>query len=416
MALYGAFTSSMMSMMSQSTALDTIGSNIANVNTGGYKKTETRFATVLSKSINTTSDLSGVKPNNLQRIDSQGTVVSTSRNLDAAILGHGFFILNSEADGSGETLYTRDGSFETKNGDAITVTADDGVSQITSNEAYLVDKNGNYVMGWSPETDGTFNASSQLSALRVDSYAFQDAGIATTENTLDLNIPADDASGSTHSYNIQVYDSTGTARTITLGFEKQTTNNTWTVTADSSGSTSMAPVTLNFDGDGQLVSPTSLNLNFSWANGETVSSALDVSAVTQYAGAFTPHNYWQNGYGSGQLREFTFDATGNIQGQFTNSQVRPIYRLGLAVFANPDGLETVSGNMFKESEFSGSANVVSAGENTYASISGNAVEISNVDIADEFTKMIVTQQAYNSSATVFRTVDEMTTVARDLKR
>lgn len=636
MALYGAFTSSMMGMMTQSYALDNIGSNIANMNTGGFKRTDTRFSTVLSDTINTTSDLGGVKPRDSQRIDLQGTIVSTSRNLDAAISGKGFFVLNTELDGSGQTYYTRDGSFQTVTGSPISVTADDGVSTITSYESYLTDKNGHYVMGWSPQADGSFNTSSTMSAMRVDAYAFQSEGIATTENRLSLNLPSGDDVGSQYGYNIRVYDSAGTARTISLDFEKTSAAGEWSVTpswsddptaqvdtvslggsveagdiysvtvngttvtytvtgteaslgeirdnllaninansaiaadvtaaaggasditltantagtpftastnvtqgpasvaqvdtvslggsveagdqysvtvdgttvtytvtgaeggigairdnlralinadptlstivtaadsgasgitlsadtagtpftastgfvdaggtpdntasistttpnytaladntatattttANSDGSYTGTTTTLTFDSDAQLVSPTDLALNIAWADGGTVSTTLDISEVTQFAGEFSPYTYWQNGYGAGQLREFSFDPSGNIQGQFTNTQVRPIYRIGLAVFSNPDGLEMINGNLFKQSEQSGTANIIAPGENTYGSLSGNALEISNVDVAAEFTNMIVTQQAYNSSATVFRTVDEMTVTARDLK-
>lgn len=638
MALYGAFTSSMMGMMSQSTALDNIGTNIANMGTNGYKKTDTRFATVLSQNIQAISDLGGVTPLGVQRIDLGGNIVSSSRNLDAAISGRGFFVLNSEINGTGETFYTRDGSFTTVTGDDITVTADDGVSTITTQEAYLIDKNGYYVMGWQPLADGTFNTASTMSAMRVDAYAFQSNSIATSQATLDLNLPANDVEGSQHLYNIQVYDSTGAAHAVTLNFEKQAANHTWTatpswqdaptaqvdtlalggsveagdvysvtvggatvnytatgaetsmsvirnnllalinssptinsrVTASASGTSNITltdntpgtgfstlasttqgladveqvdtmtlggtfqvddqytvnvtvgsvttPVTytavggdadldgvaaslagainlaalgvtalaiggnqltltadtagtpftittattdgggtddqtavdatttdnytaltnntlaattttandtgvrtgtattLTFDGDAQLVSPTSLDISASWTGAGTVNTTLDISSVSQFSGNFTPFNYWQNGYGSGQLREISFDTQGHVQGQFTNTQSRALYRMGLAVFANTNGLEMVSGNLFKESELSGSATVIAPDENSYGSISGNAREMSNVDVAEEFSHMITTQRAYSSSATVFRTVDEMTTVARDLKR
>jgi flagellar hook protein FlgE len=624
----------MMGMMSQSASLNNIGTNIANVSTGGFKRTDMGFATVLSKTIQNTSDLGGVQPITSQRIDLGGNIISSSRNLDAAISGQGFFVLNTEINGSGDTFYSRDGSFTTVTGDDITVTADDGVSTITTQEAYLVDKNGLYVMGWQPQADGTFNTSGSMSAMRVDAYAFQDNAIATTEASLDLNLPANDDAGSEHLYNIQVFDSTGAEHSITLNFTKDATNNSWTVTptyydaataqvdtialggsveagdlysvtvagttinysatgaeasmsvirdnllalinanptitsnvtaaasgtssitltantagtgfttlasttqgladeaqvdtvtlggtfeagdvftvtidgtavnytavggdidldgvatslaaaingaalgvtaaaiggnqltltADTAGTaftsatgavdgggtddqtvggitttanfaaladntnvaTTTTPndtglqtgtaTTLTFNGDAELVSPTELAITASWTGDGTVSTTLDISSMTQYAGDFMPFNYTQNGFGTGQLREISFDTQGHIQGQFTNTRARALYRIGLGVFANPNGLEMISGNLFKESALSGSARITAPDTNSYGSISGNALEMSNVDVADEFTRMIITQQAYSSSATVFKTVDEMTTVARDLKR
>ena len=632
MAMYGAFTSAMMGMMAQSTALDNIGSNIANIGTSGFKKTDTRFATVLSNSINAVSDLGGVKPLGMQRIDLGGSIVASSRNLDAAISGKGFFVLNTERDGSGETFYTRDGSFETVTGADVSVTADDGVSTIVTQEAYLVDKNGYYVMAWQPQPDGSFNTATAMSAMRVDAYAFQNNAVGTTEATLDMNLPATDA-GAEHSYSVQVFDSNGTARTIELNFVKQAALNTWEVTpswtdgpttaqedtvalagsvekddvfsvtvngttvsytatgaeasmsevrdnllalvkantaiaadvtatasgtaditltantagttftssasatqglvnvarqdtvvlsgaitvgdvysitigtttfstiagggdtletlrnkllndinnnvpadplvtatangttgidliADTAGTdytlstattgagavaaTSVAnnylaladntptastttvanvgsdvtgtPTTLTFNGDGALVSPASVALSATWADGGTNTTALDISTMSQYAGDFSPYAYWQNGYGTGQLRDISFDSQGQVQGQFTNTQTRALYRMGLAVFTNANGLEMVNGNLFKETGQSGTANIIAPGENSYGSVSGNAREMSNVNIADEFSNMITTQQAYNSASTIFRTVDEMTMTARDLKR
>lgn len=515
----------MMGMMSQSTALNTIGNNIANVSTVGYKKTDNGFATILSRSIQNVSDLGGVKPQGMQRIDKGGNVVASNRNLDAAINGKGMFVLNTKLDGTGETFYTRDGTFSTVKGADITATADDGVSTITTQEAHLVDKNGYYVMAWQPQPDGSFNTAGAMSAMRVDAYAFQGNAITTSQARMDLNLPADGVVGDSNLYNIKVYDSTGVERAVTLDFVKQTALNAWTVTpkwtdtptaqvdtaiytgtaeagdvytlsagggsvsytalgtdanldairdklialanasptmssavtasaggtgaivltANTAGSafTTLGSVTpgaipdngfvvtntvandtgvrsgtttaLTFDSNAALVSPLSIDVAANWGTA-TVATSLDISSATQYSGAFEPGNYWQNGFGTGQLREISFDAQGQVQGQFTNSLTRPLYRMGLAVFANPNGLEMVSGNLFRESELSGSANIVAPDENSYGTVSGNAREMSNVDVAEEFTNMIVTQQAYNSAATVFRTVDEMTTTARDLKR
>lgn len=629
MAMYGAFSTAMMGMMSQSTALNNIGNNIANVSTGGFKRTDTLFSTVLSQTTNHVSDLGGVNPNSMQRIDQGGTIISSARNLDAAISGHGLFVLNTKLDGTGETFYTRDGNFATVKGADIQVLADDGVSTITSQEAYMVDKNGHYVMAWQPQADGSFNTSGPMAAMRVDAYAFQQNAVTTTEARLDLNLPAGAAPGTQHLYGTKVYDSSGAEQAVTLEFIKDTANNTWTVTptwhdpnaaqidtitfggtvelgdvysvniggtavtytangteaslseirdnimalananpsistlvtatangadgitftantigaaftteasvvqgassiaqadtvtlaggivagdvysvtidgttftetaggadtlttlrdklrdqinahpaistlvtasdngtdgidivsttpgaaayaintattdaggapassfvatsvattyaaiADNTVTTASnfrgATTTLAFDGDASLISPTSIPINAAWTTG-TVTSSIDISTFTQFEGPFSPFNYWQNGYGSGQLREFTFDTQGQVQGQFTNTQTRALYRLGLAVFSNIDGLKSVSGNLFQESNLSGTANLIAPGEHGFGSISGNAREMSNVDVAAEFTHMITTQQAYNSSATIFRTVDEMTVTARDLKR
>jgi len=637
MAMYGAFSSSILGMMSQSKSLNTIGTNIANINTGGYKKTETRFETVLSRTISFNSDYGGVRPKDFQRIEQQGVITSTGRNLDAAISGNGFFVLNTEVDGSGETLYTRDGSFETRAGNAITVPSDDGTSTINTREMYLVNKNGYYVMGWQPDTTGAFSTTGTLSAMRVDPYAFIDSGQTTTNANLKLNLPSTASENDVHGYNIQTYDSNGASRILNMEFTKQAANGSWeafanytdtpaaqvdtitiagtieatdqytvtvngvtvthtvagteasvdditaslisqinadsrinqsvtattgatgeivltantagtaftstaqafqgpastaqvdtvtiggtvevgdeysitvdgvtvtttagaldtlttirdslvaqlnahptlggtvtaapsaaigalTITADTSGlpfvssaaaldvggnpdntassvtttanitvfndntagsvtttanddgSRTTAPVTLTFDSLGQLTSPADMTFNLTWNDASTLAMTLDISEMTQYSGDFTPYSYFQNGYGSGQVRDISFDSEGHVVASFSNTQARSVYQLGLAVFSNPNSMETLNGNLYRPGPDTGDVVLTSAQQNGYAVISPNARELSNVNIADEFTNMIVTQQAYNSSATVFRTVDEMTVTARDLKR
>ncbi|MCZ6467194.1 MAG: flagellar hook-basal body complex protein, partial [Alphaproteobacteria bacterium] len=233
MPVYGAFATSTLAMLSQAHALGTIGNNIANLTTGGFKATDTRFSTVLSDSLFNQSDLGGVTPKDINRIDQQGTVVSSSSALDVSINGQGFFILNTQLDGSGDTLYTRDGGFSMTTGPDTTATADDG-STITVKEGYLVDKNGYYVQGWTPATDGTFSNSGTLSALRVDQFAFTATGQPTTTAQLGLNLPATANVGGVNVFTIEVIDSNFAAQTANLNFTKGGTVNTWTVSATTS--------------------------------------------------------------------------------------------------------------------------------------------------------------------------------------
>ena len=154
MALYGAFSNSVLGMMSQSHALHNIGTNVANVNTGGFKRTDTAFSTLLSDSYaKSISDVGGVRPKDVSTISQQGNIVSSSSATDVAIAGRGFFVLNSAQDGSGDNLYTRDGSFGLATVNDVTVTGLGGTS-ITTKDGYLVDKNGYFVQGW-PYVNGT---------------------------------------------------------------------------------------------------------------------------------------------------------------------------------------------------------------------------------------------------------------------
>ena len=158
MGVYGAFSPSVFGMLSQSQALNTIGINIANVSTGGYRARETRFSTLLSESMFNESDLNGVRPQEIQRIDKQGLLQASDSPYDLGIAGRGFFILSDTFDQSGRTFYGRDGSFQMRTVNDISVTADDG-STITVRDGYLADKNGYFVLGWEPDANGQFPTS-----------------------------------------------------------------------------------------------------------------------------------------------------------------------------------------------------------------------------------------------------------------
>jgi len=517
MAINPFFQGSISGMRSQAYALDVIGTNVANVNSAGYKRTDVQFETILSKEIGRNNlDLGGVKPNSFLRAANQGTVVSSENGLDAAVVGQGFFQVSPTQDISGDILFTRDGQFQISvTNDTSSVTADDG-STITVNQGYLQDSNGNFLLGWTPESDGTFSNTGSLTALRADQYAFLDQTKATASANLSLNLPAGNAFAATaEQYNISAIDSNGKERSIKLNFNKTETDNTWNITADADNVTTLslsgsafslatgaasssrlninaatkkisvedttngttktssflglkagdtitlagsgagndatytiaavssdfstltlttAPVAtetltadatlsssavvstpLAFTSSGTLSTPDTYTVTATWDDGATSSFTLDVSELTQYDGDFTPISYTQNGFGSSDLRDLSIDSTGVVNGVFEDGTTRAIYKLPLATFTNPEGLEALNGMVFKATEQSGAAQTVAVDASGVASLNPFSVELSNVDIATEFTKMIMVQQAYNSSATVFRTVDEMVGVARDLK-
>jgi flagellar hook protein FlgE len=176
------------------------------------------------------------------------------------------------------------------------------------------------------------------------------------------------------------------------------------------------PVTMVFDSKGQLVSPTTTTLALGFEGDTTANVTLDLSESIQLGGQFLPVKYDRDGYASANMRSFSFDSQGRLIGQFDDSTTRTLYKLPLAMFANPNGLAEHSGNVYTVTGDSGTANIVGAGQEGAGLFLPNSHELSNVDIASEFTTMLVTQNAYNSSATVFKTLDEMTEVARDLSR
>lgn len=418
--LYAAFSASAEGMLAQSRAMETISNNIANLNTGGYKRMETNFQTQVGKTMFEQSDIAGIKPFTKNLIDMQGVLLASERNLDLAINGHGFFVLNSQQDGSGDALYGRDGSLQMSLGNAGTTTDSQG-NTINYREGYLTDKNGYYIQGWGPDANGNFPTSGTVQSLRIDPWLYSNVGQASTQGHLMLNLPADAATNQSFQSSVSAYDDTGTRQTFILTFTKQATTNSYNldVTAQNGGVMTAPLLTtpLTFNGDASMATPASQALQISGTFGTAnVDFSLDMSGVTQFGGPFTELSYTVNGLANAELNSVEFDSNGYVLGHFSDSTSRPIYRLALASFVNPNGLESKNGNVYIESMDSGPATIGAAGGTMAASFSPNTREMSNVQLDEEFTKMMVTQQAYNSSATVFRTVDEMTQTIRDLKR
>lgn len=433
MSVYGLFQPSVLGMEAQSHALNATASNIANMRTGGYKRTDVQFSTVLSKTLSSQpgvtdnaasgtshADFGGVRPSDHQRVSLQGLIEATDRKLDAAIDGTGFFVLNSRLDGAGEALYGRDGRFE---GTTVAGTSASNGGAVSIEKGYLVDKNGHYLQGWAANPDRSFpTGAAKLTSLRVDPAAFGNVGEPTRNGSLALNLPATADPGSSEVFTIDVFDSIGVRHDLMLQFDRDAVTNAWgfnvfgaagdaiRVTADGA-----PPPPLTFRPDGTLATPAAYNIGITHPGGTTSQFTLDVSGLTQFGDTFSPFRYDRDGFAASELQSIEFDSQGHVVGIFTSGMTKPIYKLALAAFANPDGLDARNGNVYAQSPLSGTAELGSAGTGGLGRILPSAHELANVDLAQEFSHMIVTQNAYNASATSFRTVDEMTEVARDLK-
>ena len=175
--------------------------------------------------------------------------------------------------------------------------------------------------------------------------------------------------------------------------------------------------TLNFNGDGTVTgtAPVTMDFSLTFADAATSTFTMNVDQITQFGSDFLANNYSHNGLASANMRSIQFDDTGQVIGSFTDGTTRAIYKLPLAIFQNPNQLEMLNGMVFKETSNSGSPIETFVDESQRATFVPLAFEISNVDITTEFTRMIMVQKAYNSSATVFRAIDEMVQTGRDLK-
>lgn len=464
MSLQGTFNTSVQAMLSQSQMMSNISTNIANVNTTAYKLQDTHFATLLNHtSPGTPSPKSffSVNTYDYRQVDKQGTIATTNRTFDLAINGRGFFVTNGSTEATiandpdrDRWQYTRDGALF---GKSVNVPGSDldGDGQDDREDTYLITADGSYVYGWRADENGNFDESNSLTSLQPVVYrsgvAYTDdinsigrsdpslppSGIpakATTLVSIQANLSASDEGR--QNVGVPFVDSQGNSRTLTIGFTAGM-GSTWTLDM-SSVSIDNQPVdvvfntddpnnqpVINFDGTGNLIydhtDPAGGLLRVEMANADEApqSFTVDIRKMTQFADGnkLTVRNIDHDGYIAGQLNNTYFNSNGVLIGSYSNGEVRNLYKLPIATFAADQNLEAKNGNTFIRRPEAGDLVLSGLGKPTGTThIVAGALEASNVDLADQFSKMIVTQRAYSSAAKVLSTADEMTMAARDLKR
>ena len=425
MSIRATFNTAAQALLAQSQSLSNISTNIANVNTSGYKAQRTDFQTLLNH----------VRPSSAgpqkhftvdsvdsRDVDRQGIIRSTERKLDLAINGRGFFVTNTNTDASGPWQFSRDGAFF---GQAVSLDTDSDGDGQNDQGALLTTATGAYIYGWQADSDGNFDEENSLEALLPVTINSNELfpHKATTRMSLQANVSAE--SNGRQSIGLPYVDTAGNTRTLTIGFNATLTNS-WNMDFASIGRDfSTVPVTSNvsavdFTPSGRLLAPSDglIQLTIQDA-GAPQTITLNIRDVTQFRGEgeIFVQNSDHDGYLQGRLRETYFTEEGVLLGSYTNQELRPLFKLPIATFVAPDNLEAKSGNFFAMTQEAGELSLEALDRGpSIAKIFVGGLETSTVDLADQFTKMIITQRAYSSSATVIRTADEMSMQARDLKR
>ncbi|HHT48653.1 MAG TPA: flagellar hook protein FlgE [Firmicutes bacterium] len=387
------------------TRMDVIGNNIANVNTIGYKSSRVTFADTLSQTIRGATapqnNRGGVNPQQvglgvtLSSIDvlhTPGNPQTTGVNTDLAIQGNGFFILS---DGN-EEYYTRAGNFS------------------RDPSGRLVYSNGLQLQGWRIMDDGSVSDTREGITLPSDSKIAPRA----TENvsiTGNIHPSADPATNPTEfSSNIEVVDSLGRTHLVEIEFSQNGYNN-WTWTADLPGGPFTG--TLEFDDGGRLIPGSPATINWDPGGGAGILNIdLDFSQLTQYAAVQSSVAYNQDGYEMGYMDSFRIDTSGKIIGIYSNGLTKELALIAMANFPNPAGLEKMGETMFRRTSNSGTPQYSSSGVDGCGTISPGTLEMSNVDLSQEFTDMIVTQRGFQANSRIITTSDEMLQELVNLKR
>lgn len=413
------YQSSITAIRGEARAMNVIASNIANATTPGHKAESTLFSDLLvDRNGSTLSAYRGTNSRIRTDIYKEGIITASAGEFDIALSGKGFFVVNSELDGSGRTLLTDSGEFQR------TLVNIGGEEQ-----AFITDSAGNFVQGFPFDTtSGTFNTSTALggtSPIRIDELSQVFLPEGTTAVTIDANLPPDTLETQFFDIGFNVFDGTGTAdgifdaREVNARFTKTANFNEWTI--DFSGDDAIinspaASVTMTFDATGNVVSPTTQTLDVTFANPAASNSVtIDFTGMQSFANQFVLREASNNGFLEGNLDNTIIQSNGVVLGTFTNGQTRPVAKIPIADLVNPESLVQATDTHFSIGANTGEITLFEVDRTDRATIISSALENSTTDIATEFTKLIMTQQAYNSAARTLKTVDDLLETATNLK-
>lgn len=395
--------------------MDVVGNNIANVNTTGFKSSGVVFQDILSQTLYGAgapgATLGGTNPaqvglgSRLAAVTtnfSQGALQRTGRSTDFAVQGDGFFVVQS----GGQQLYTRAGAFS--------VDADGS----------LVTQDGGLIQGWQAGPNGAVSVNGPITNLTIPVGGLL-APNPTSSVTLGGNLPAASAVGAAVATSVDVYDNQGTAIRLNVTFTK-TAADQWTGTASYGNPATAVALTnnvLTFDTSGELTAPAGRQVDIAagaipnvGAVALGLGSATDSNRVSQYGSSSTLATLAQDGYAAGSLQGFSVSRDGLLVGTYSNGLTRSVGQLALANFNNPEGLEKVGGSNFRASQNSGLAQVGVPGSGGRGQLVVGAVEMSNVDLAAEFTNLILAQRGFQANSRVITSSDEMLQEIVNLKR
>src|SRR5580700_6129077 len=420
MGIFDALTTAVSGLQAQSFALQNISGNIANSQTIGYKETDTAFDALVSQAALGEQTAGGVFATSVASNGVQGTIQNETVATDMAINGQGYFVVTQPTGNSGSTPqfsgvndYTRRGDFQ------MDIPVDPATGAPTSSSPQVLQFNNNFLPA---QATTSINYAANLPSapptglLTPASYHADptDTGTGTVEGQDATTFTNQSLDGGS----ITAYDSLGNPVNVQLRWAETASsggNNSWQLFYQTSNATSGTTVawqnagqTFTFNSSGQLTAPTasSLTLTGLAVNGDTVGNVtLNYgSNLTQFAstpGSVQVTSLTQNGFGAGSMQSLSV-AQGQIVGSFSNGQTVALADVTLATFNGQDSLQPLDGEAFAATPESGNPNFSGTG-----AVVGSSLEASNVDIATQFSQLIVAQQAYSANARVMTTANQM---------
>jgi len=449
------------------TRMDVIGNNIANVNTVGYKKSRVVFQDMLSQTLKSatapTKNLAGINPQqvglgmslaSIDVIHTPGSFQSTGKNTDLSIAGDGYFMV---ADGE-KTYYTRAGNFDLDtnytffhgssglvakgiladalgNIDSTALIEDIYLDQYVSSPSHATTeinfaKNLDSRVAPQKETDSVAHISGGVDSEVTLSVPFSSvevvgpSGNALNEGTdysIDyatgqLIIPsgADDGDYTieyckpNYSVSVLAYDSKGDTHTVNLHFSK-IDHNKWAVnTSVDNTFVSSGQGMLEFDtATGDLINSTVANTVQTLDGADDLDFSYEFTNIKEFAGDFTITYTRQDGYTAGYLEGVSVDSSGILNGSYSNGQSRQLAQMTIATFTNPAGLTKVGNNLYAVSNNSGIPDEGIPNISGRGAINPETLEMSNVDLSEEFVDMIITQRGFQANSRIITTSDQI---------
>ncbi|MFB2531662.1 flagellar hook protein FlgE [Paracoccus sp. p4-l81] len=436
MSISSSLNAGVAGLAANATRLATISDNIANSGTYGYKRASADFeGMVINQSRGAgVYSAGGVRAHTARLVDERGALVSTSNALDLAVSGRGMLpvapsvTLDNTTMGDKPMMMTTTGAFR------------------PDSKGVLRTDTGLVLMGWPANADGTIPVMPRdtVSGLRpVVVNANQTAGDPTTVMGLGVNLPAVEtevgAAGTTLPLSVEYFGNLGTSETLNITFKPTVptagASNTWTMVIKDSAQANavIGEYKLVFDDSrgsgGTLASVTQVGggaydpatgtLALSVKGGPlkmTIGKLGDPNGLTQLSNKFAPTSITKDGSPVGNLTAVEVDEKGYLRATYDTGFIRTIYQVPLVDVPNPNGLTSLSNQVFQVSPSSGSFFLWDAGDGPTGAVVGYAREGSTTDVAAELTNLIQTQRAYSSNAKVIQTVDEMLQETTNIKR
>ncbi len=398
-----SFRTALSGITAATTNLAVTSNNIANVSTAGFKEGRAEFGDVYAASIfgtarNTAG--SGVRVTGITQQFTQGSIEFTSRNLDIAISGGGFFTLND----NGATVYSRAGNFQ------------------LDREGFVVNPGGARLQAF-PPLGGTSTSfeTGRLQDLRLTTT--DSAPNATSSVIVASNLPANavppaatpfdpnDTTTFNHSTSITIYDSLGVAHVQTLYYVKTANPNEWQLHNYIDGAAVGTAQTLQYNDQGALIAPaTGIVTLPPWtpATGAApIAVTMDLRSSTQFGERFAINDLRQNGFTTGRLIGIEVSQQGVVFARYTNGVADPLGQVAMSTFANQQGLQNLGDNLFAQTFESGDVRRGAAGTSDFGLIQSGALESSNVELTEQLVNMIIAQRNFQANAQMIQTTDQI---------